>query len=105
MVVFAVIGRSSHGEDPLGVLGTAWPFLAGTLAGWLVLRIWHRPAGLVKSGALIWLCTEVVGMGLRAATGQGTAWPFVLVSLVVLGVFLVGYRALVLAVQRSRRTR
>ena len=103
VIVFAAIGRSAHGEDVLGMLTTAWPFLVGTLIGWLVVRGTRRPAAVVPTGLVVWLSTELIGMLLRALTGQGTAWSFVLVSLVVLGVFLVGYRLIVAGVSRARR--
>ena len=103
VTIFAAIGRSAHGEDALGVLATAWPFLVGTLIGWLVARGARRPQAVVPTGVGVWLGTELIGMLLRVLTGQGTAWPFVLVSLVVLGVFLVGYRLVVAAVIRVRR--
>ena len=35
VVVFAGIGRSSHGESLSGIFVTAWPFLVGALLGWL----------------------------------------------------------------------
>lgn len=94
VLVFAIVGRSSHGEgtDLLGVALTAWPFLVGTLAGELLGRVWRRPAA-VPSGVWVWLATVAVGMLLRSATGAGVAWTFVLVATVVLGAFLVGWRA------------
>ncbi|QIR69780.1 DUF3054 domain-containing protein [Kocuria sp. KD4] len=103
VIVFAAIGRSAHGEDVLGMLTTAWPFLVGTLIGWFAARGAHRPAAVVPTGLVVWLSTEIVGMFLRTLTGQGTAWSFVLVSLVVLGVFLVGYRLVLAGVARVRR--
>lgn len=103
VIVFAAIGRSAHGEDVLGMLTTAWPFLAGTLIGWLMVRGARRPAAVVPTGVVVWLSTELVGMLLRVLTGDGTAWSFVLVSLVVLGVFLVGYRLVLAGVARVRR--
>lgn len=105
VVVFAAIGRSSHGEDAAAALVTAWPFLAGAVVGWLAGRVWHRPAAVWPAGVTVWLSTEIVGMVLRALTGQGTAWSFVLVSLAVLGVFLLGYRAILRLVRNSRRAR
>ena len=36
VLVFAAVGRGSHGEDVIGGLAdTAWPFLLGLLVGWL----------------------------------------------------------------------
>ena len=103
VVVFAAIGRASHGEDAAGALATAWPFLVGALVGWLASRGTRRPAAVIPTGLAVWICAEVGGMVLRAFTGQGTALAFVVVSMVVLGVFLIGYRLLVAAVVRLRR--
>lgn len=93
--VFAVVGRLSHYRSltPSGWWETAWPFLAGTLLAWGLLRLLHRPGGLVTSGVGVWLVALVVGMLLRQASGQGTALPFVIVATLVLGALLVLPRA------------
>jgi len=107
VVLFTVIGRVSHGEG-LGVAGvaqTAWPFLVGTLLGWLVTAAWRRPLALVRAGIPIWLLTVVVGMVLRVVSAQGIAVSFVIVAAVVLGVFLLGWRAIVAPVARRSARR
>ena len=81
---------------------TAWPFLVGALVGWLACRGTRHPAAVIPTGLSVWLCAEVGGMVLRTLTGQGTALPFVLVSLVVLGALLIGYRLMLLGVRRIR---
>lgn len=104
VVAFAAMGRASHAEAVTanGVLGTAWPFLVGTLVGWAVVRVLRRGWPLQTApGVTVWFATLVVGMALRRVTGDGTAWPFVTVAAVALAVLLVGWRA---AMQlRSRR--
>jgi len=104
VLIFAIVGRGSHREanDLVGVLSTAWPFLAGALTGYVLGRAWRHPATL-RSGAIVWLCTVAVGMLLRLATGRGTAPIFVLVATVALGVLLVGWRAVLGAVRSARR--
>lgn len=93
IVVFAAIGRANHGEAVSGMLGTAWPFLLGAGAGWLlVYQGSRRTAVEVGPGITVWACTLVVGMLLRAITGAGTAFSFVVVATLVLGVLLVGWR-------------
>lgn len=89
--VFAVVGRLSHygSLTPGGWWETAWPFLAGTLVAWVLLRLGRRPGGLVTSGVVVWLVALVGGMLLRQASGQGTALPFVSVATLVLGALLV----------------
>ncbi|MBV9792343.1 MAG: DUF3054 domain-containing protein [Actinobacteria bacterium] len=96
VLVFVVIGRASHhdGETIPGVASTAWPFLAGLAAGWLVARAWRRPAALVPAGLAAWLGTVAVGMVLRVVAGQGTAVAFIIVALCFLGLFLLGWRLL-----------
>jgi hypothetical protein len=103
IVVFAIVGRRSHAEgtDLLGVLQTAWPFLAGYLVGLLLGRAWRQP--LARSSAvLLWLSTVALGMLARTLTGAGTAWSFVVVATLVLGALLLGWRALLALVRRSR---
>lgn len=81
VVVFAATGRGTHehGTAALQVLATAWPFLVGAGAGWLVARGWQRPFS-ARLGLVVWVATWALGMGLRAATGQGTAVPFLIVA-------------------------
>lgn len=92
--VFVVIGRANHhdGEGLAGVASTAWPFLAGLAAGWLVSRAWRRPGAPVPTGIGVWLLCAGGGQLLRVVSGQGTKPAFVAVSIVFLGVFLLGWR-------------
>lgn len=107
ILLFAAIGRDAHqrGEIISGVLATAWPFLAGAAAGWLALRVWRAPLAAWPAGVGVWLATVAVGMLLRALTGQTVVLPFVIVALLSLGVFLLGYRLLAGAALRFRARR
>jgi peptidoglycan/LPS O-acetylase OafA/YrhL len=107
ILVFAAVGREAHqrGEILTGVLGTAWPFLAGAAASWLVMRVWRAPLALWPAGVGVWLGTAAVGMVLRAVTGQTVVVPFVIVALLSLGVFLLGYRLLARAADGLRARR
>lgn len=105
VAIFAALGRHAHEQSPWGILETAWPFLVGVLIGWVVVRAHRRPAAVFPIGVAIWLSAEIVGMLLRMLTGQGTALAFVLVSLGVLGLFLLGYRLLSQLLSRARRNR
>jgi hypothetical protein len=95
VVVFCTIGRRSHAEGLTlaGIAETAWPFLVGTLTGWLVSRGWQRPAALVPTGAAVWLCTVVVGMLLRKFTSAGVAPSFIVVASLSTALLLLGWRA------------
>jgi len=94
VLAFVVIGRANHhaGDTVAGVASTAWPFLAGLAAGEAATRAWRRPFALVPTGTGVWLATVGIGQLLRIAAGQGTAPAFIVVSLVFLGLFLLGWR-------------
>jgi hypothetical protein len=107
VLVFVVIGRANHGhgEAVAGVASTAWPFLAGLAVGWLAALGWRRPFALWPSGVAAWLGTVAVGMVLRVLAGQGTALSFIVVALVFLGLFLLGWRLLAQLVPAFRVSR
>jgi hypothetical protein len=94
VLVFVVIGRANHhaGETLAGVASTAWPFLAGLAAGEVATRGWRRPFALVPTGVGVWAGTVVGGQLLRVISGQGTALAFIVVSVLFLGLFLLGWR-------------
>ena len=102
VTVFCAIGRRSHAEGltVAGVAETAWPFLAGTAVGWLLARGWRRPAALVPTGVVVWVCTVAVGMLLRKASSQGVAVSFVVVASLVTALLLLGWRAAATVVTR-----
>ncbi|MDQ0756395.1 DUF3054 domain-containing protein [Arthrobacter sp. B3I4] len=107
ILLFAAIGRDAHqrGDIITGVLSTAWPFLAGAAVSWLALRLWRGPLALWPAGVAVWIGTVALGMLLRAFTGQVVVLPFVIVALLAVGAFLLGWRLLALAVQRLRTRR
>ncbi|HNP56398.1 MAG TPA: DUF3054 domain-containing protein [Gordonia sp. (in: high G+C Gram-positive bacteria)] len=107
IALFAASGRESHRKDMtvLGVVDTAWPFLAGAAVGWSLMYVYahigspdsagarvFRPERPVPFGVAIWIFTVAVGMTLRAVLHQGTAAAFICVATVVLCLFLVGWR-------------
>ena len=95
VVLFAAVGRRSHAEglDVGGVLRTALPFLVGTAAGWLLASITldSEPRSLAF-GAVVVVCTVVLGMVFRRVAGEGTAPSFLVVASSVLTVLLLGWR-------------
>lgn len=107
MVAFAVAGRASHAEqlDPLGVLGTAAPFLAAWLVGAVLTRAWRHPERLWPTGVVIWLVTVAAGLAIRVAAGDTAALPFVIVATLTLAALLLGWRLVALVVQRVRHRR
>jgi len=107
VLVFAAAGRASHEREisVVGVLETAWPFLAALVAGWLVLRGWAAPAATLRTGVPLWAITVTGGMALRALSGSGVSLPFVIVAAATLLLFLVGWRLVAALVVRSRSRR
>jgi hypothetical protein len=104
VLVFVIIGRADHTrpESLAGIASTAWPFLAGLAGGWLAARAWRQPFRLWPAGVGAWLGAVALGMLLRVVSGQGTAVAFIVVALAFLGVFLLGWRWVRLAVLRRR---
>jgi peptidoglycan/LPS O-acetylase OafA/YrhL len=108
VLVFCAVGRRSHDEglSITGVATTAWPFLIGTVVGWLVSRGWRQPTAVVPTGVIVWLCTVVVGMVLRKASSAGVAASFVVVAASVTALLLLGWRTVAgLALRRRSDVR
>lgn len=105
VVVFAAIGRASHGEDGLaGLAATAAPFLVGAIAAWATPWARSAPVG-VRAGVLTVGVTAVVGLLLRwGFTGYPPPWTFAVVTVVSLAVLMLGWRG-VAALTRSRAAR
>lgn len=107
VVVFAAVGRASHGEevlgpDGLGLAQTAWPFVVSLLVGWLTMRLWRFPLAILNAGVALWLYTLIGGMLLRAFSGQGVEIAFIIVAGIVLAVFLVGWRVIAALIRAGR---
>ncbi|MBD8536488.1 DUF3054 domain-containing protein [Plantibacter sp. CFBP 13570] len=105
VVVFVLIGRASHGEGILGLLVTLWPFAVGLLVGHvLALVLGQRETRSVRwAGVVVWVSTVVVGMVLRAVSGQGVQLSFVIVTVLVLAALLLGWRLVAWLIARRRR--
>lgn len=103
VVVFCALGRRSHAEglNLTGIAETAWPFVSGTVVGWLLSLAWRRPYALFPTGVAVWLCTVVVGMLLRKATSAGVAPSFIVVASISTAVLLLGWRGAVRVMNRG----
>lgn len=99
VVVFAAVGRASHaqGGDLLGLLGTVAPFAVGLAAAWAVPAVRAHPAGF-RAGAVVLLGTATLGLVLRAAFTGSLPVAFATVTVLSLGVLMLGWRGLSLAV-------
>lgn len=105
VVGFVALGRNSHSEGQAvgGIATVAAPFLIGMAVGWIASRRFNTPAGL-RSGAVIWACTTVIGLALRGLVfGRPTPVVFMLVGGSFLALTLLGWRALWALIVRMRR--
>jgi uncharacterized membrane protein YhaH (DUF805 family) len=66
------------------------------------MRAWRTPLQIVWTGLGVWLITVVVALLLRVVSDQGVQTSFVIVTFVVVGAFLLGWRAVALLVRRLR---
>lgn len=92
VLVFAAVGRASHGLDAGGVLVTAWPFLVGCAVAWAVLLVLGDQGRGLRGAAVVWLITLLGGVALRITTGETAQPSFVLVSAIFLGACFGGWR-------------
>jgi hypothetical protein len=97
VIAFVAIGRHTHhdGATAAGIWHTAWPFLTGLAIGLLIARVRRWPAIGWPAGLAAWIGAAGAGMAIRVAAGQGTAPAFIAVAFAFLGLFLVGWRAVV----------
>jgi hypothetical protein len=104
LLVFAAIGRRSHGEAAgLAALAeiatTAAPFIGGWLIAAPLLGAYRKelvadPAGIAKRTALAWLVALPIGALLRALMiGRWSPPSFYVVTFLVVLVLLCGWRA------------
>lgn len=107
IVLFAIIGRQSHGEGSplLGVIGVAWPFLVGYIVGAFALRLARTPRSVTRI-IPVWLLTIVIGMAIRTIQkGRAPESAFIIVATIALAVGFIGWRVVVLLVCRWRAGR
>lgn len=105
VLVFVIVGLFQHGQElsATSMFAVGWPFLVGVLLGHLAVRSWHHPFRLWPHGVLIWAITVVACMAIRTLFSAGTETSFVVVTAVVTGVLMLGWRALALYLTRGER--
>jgi len=99
VAVFALGGLDSHGGDLARFALVAAPFAAGVLVGEVVAVLLGRPFALLRGGVPVWAAALVVGFAGRALLGDDVPLSFAVVTAVVLGVLVIGWRAVVLVVR------
>ena len=105
ILVFATIGRLSHGEDlhPTALFITWWPFALGAIAGWILCYFLSVRIRTIAGGLITTVICVAIGMGLRLASGQDVQTSFVIVASIFLFLFLVTWRVIDTTLVRRRR--
>jgi hypothetical protein len=105
LLVFAASGRRTHehGVTVVGVLETAWPFLLSYVLASIAIRAWRSPSRIWPTAVVLWVGTVAGGLAVRALSGAGVALSFQIVTLLVLGIFLLVPRAVLGALRGRRR--
>ena len=100
VLIFSVVGRMTHGESPLGVFVTAWPFLLACLVAWAIVAAFGDAGIGLRAGAVSWLTTWLGGIAIRVVSGTSAATAFILVAGATLALFLFGWRGCWALMQR-----
>lgn len=102
VVVFAAVGRLSHGEpdDLLGLAATVAPFGVGLVAAWATPVVRREPAGW-RAGVVAVVCAAGLGLLLHAGFTGRLPLGFAVVATVSLAVLLLGWRGLAALVART----
>jgi hypothetical protein len=106
VVVFAAVGRLSHGEadDLLGLAATVAPFGVGLVSAWATPVVRHEPAS-ARAGLVALGCVVGIGLLLRAGFTGRLPPSFAVVAAISLAVLLLGWRGLAALVARTARRR
>ena len=102
VVVFAAVGRLSHGEadDLVGLVGTAAPFGVGLVAAWATPVVRRDPVAW-GAGAVVLVCVAGIGLVLRAGFTGRLPLSFAVVATVSLAILLLGWRGLAALVSKT----
>ena len=102
VIVFAAVGRLSHGEpdDLLGLVGTAAPFGVGLVAAWATPVVRRDPAAW-RAGAVAVACVAAIGLLVRAGFTGRLPFSFAVVTVISLAVLMLGWRGLAALVARA----
>jgi hypothetical protein len=96
VIVFVVIGRDSHDEGSAfsTTFVIAAPFLIALAVAWLTPRVRHAAAS-ARAGWIVAATTVALGLALRRIFfNRGIAIGFIIVTTIVLGGYLVAWRAI-----------
>lgn len=102
IALFSLLAFLAHGgkSNIFAIFGI---YLVGGIISWLATRAWRSPAAIKPTGLGIWIGTVVIGQAIWSITNGGKIpVEMVIISLVILGAILLGWRALVGAGSRIK---
>lgn len=105
VLLFVAIGFVQHGT-PLttqNLFLVGWPFAVGVLLGHLAIRAWRAPFRIWPHGVFVWAITLATTMALRTLFSAGTEVSFIIVTAIVTGVLMLGWRAAAMYLTRGER--
>lgn len=105
VLLFVAIGFVQHGT-PLttqNLFLVGWPFAVGVLLGHLAIRAWRAPFRIWPHGVFVWAITLATTMALRTLFSAGTEVSFIIVTAIVTGVLMLGWRAVAMYLTRRER--
>jgi membrane protein implicated in regulation of membrane protease activity len=105
VVLFVAIGLLQHGFDisTQNLVLVGWPFAAALIVGHLASQSWRAPFRVWPQGVFVWAITIVGAMAVRTLMQAGTEVSFVIVTAIVLGILMLGWRALASYLTRGSR--
>lgn len=103
VLIFAAVGRASHGLGVLGILSTAWPFLLACIAAWIVVAAIGDQGYGLRAPLIVTLVTWLGGIAIRLLTGDSAEGGFVAVAGLFLATCFFGWRLIRWLVWGRRR--
>lgn len=102
-LAFALLSRINEALTLTGVIVAWWPFALGAAFGWVASYALRIPVGSIAGGLLTALGAILIGLGLRAISGQDVALGFTIIVSVVFVISFLGWRIIATIVVRRRR--
>jgi len=95
VVIYVGVGRAAHNESLSlpGFLSTSWPFLVGVGGGYLGVVLTRWPVLSLRGGVVVTGKCLIIGLVLRyGVQREGTPFPYVVVTVLVLTALMLGWR-------------
>lgn len=103
VLAFSILATISHTQTLAGFFRTFGFYTLGVTLSWVVTRARLAPYALWPSGVMVWIGTAIIGQFLWSATHE---WKLPIamfvVTLAILSLGILGWRAALILVRRRR---